>query len=45
MQKKRSNVIVDIFYVLYVYPKDHIFNYDILCLIEKLASLQQDVAK
>jgi len=45
MQKKQLNVIVDILYVLYVYPKDYIFNYDILCLTKKLASLQQNVAK
>jgi len=45
MQKKRSNVVVNIFYVLYVYLKDYIFNYDVLCLTEKLASLQQDVVE
>jgi hypothetical protein len=45
MQKKRSNVIVNILYMLYVYLKDYIFNYDILCLTKKFTSLQQDVAK
>ena len=45
MQKKRSNVIVNMLYVLYVYSKNYIFNYNILCLTKKLASLQQNVAK
>jgi hypothetical protein len=45
MQKKQSNIIVNIFYILYIYLKDYIFNYNILCLIEKLVSLQQDIAK
>jgi len=45
MQKKQLTVIINILYVLYVYLKDYIFNYNILCLTKKLASLQQDVAK
>ncbi len=45
MQKKRLNIIVNILYMLYVYLKDYIFNYNVLCLTKKLVSLQQNVAK